>query len=203
VTKEPYAQNRFKYQYLLGDSIILRLLGPELKSGYKTCMIELKGEGCREFENKNLDKSWMDFLEFFVIRLNANPTRIDLTIDDYDGSIISFEWLKQQLDQENFTTNFKSKKYTIHGNSVDGYSIQMGNRSSVQELVIYEKNKEQIHGVHVDCSELDYISSAGLRVLLIMQKGCDNGVIIAEINEMIREILEQTGFDQILAVEDD
>ena len=144
VTKEPYAQNRFKYQYLLGDSIILRLLGPELKSGYKTCMIELKGEGCREFENKNLDKSWMDFLEFFVIRLNANPTRIDLTIDDYDGSIISFEWLKQQLDLENFTTNFKSKKYTIHGNSVDGYSIQMGNRSSVQELVIYEKNKEQI-----------------------------------------------------------
>lgn len=107
-------------------------------------MIELKGEGCREFENKNLDKSWMDFLKFFVIRLNANPTRIDLTIDDYDGSNISFEWLKQQLDQENFTTNFKSKKYTIHGNSVDGYSIQMGNRSSVQELVIYEKNKEQI-----------------------------------------------------------
>ena len=97
-------------------------------------MIELKGEGCREFENKNLDKSWMDFLEFFVIRLNANPTRIDLTIDDYDGSIISFEWLKGQLDLENFTTNFKSKKYTIHGNSVDGYSIQMGNRSSIQEL---------------------------------------------------------------------
>ena len=47
------------------------------------------------------------------------------------------------------------------------------------------------------------MESAGLRVLLIMQKGCDNGVIIAEINEMIREILEQTGFDQILAVEDD
>ena len=70
-------------------------------------------------------------------------------------------------------------------------------------LAFYDKNKEQIHGVHVDCSELDYISSAGLRVLLIMQKGCDNGVIIAEINEMIREILEQTGFDQILAVEDD
>ena len=70
-------------------------------------------------------------------------------------------------------------------------------------LAFYDKNKEQIHGVHVDCSELDYISSAGLRVLLIMQKGCENGVIIAEINEMIREILEQTGFDQILAVEDD
>ena len=120
-------------------------------------MIELKGEGCREFENKNLDKSWMDFLEFFVIRLNANPTRIDLTIDDYDGSIISFEWLKGQLDLENFTTNFKSKKYTIHGNSVDGYSIQMGNRSSIQELVIYEK-KSLILKLQVTTTKIIFIN---------------------------------------------
>ena len=67
-------------------------------------------------------------------------------------------------------------------------------------LAFYEKNKEQIHGVHVDCHDLDYISSAGLRVLLIMQKGCENGVMIAEINEVISEILEQTGFDQVLTV---
>ena len=67
-------------------------------------------------------------------------------------------------------------------------------------LAFYEKNKEQIHGVHVDCRDLDYISSAGLRVLLIMQKGCENGVMIAEINEVISEILEQTGFDQVLTV---
>ena len=54
--------------------------------------------------------------------------------------------------------------------------------------------------MHVDCHDLDYISSAGLRVLLIMQKGCENGVMIAEINEVISEILEQTGFDQVLTV---
>ena len=67
-------------------------------------------------------------------------------------------------------------------------------------LAFYEKNKEQIHGVHVNCRDLDYISSAGLRVLLIMHKGCKKGVAIAEINEVVREILEQTGFDQVLAV---
>ena len=67
-------------------------------------------------------------------------------------------------------------------------------------LAFYERNKEQIHGVHVNCRDLDYISSAGLRVLLIMQKGCEDGVTIAEINDVISEILEQTGFDQILTV---
>ena len=67
-------------------------------------------------------------------------------------------------------------------------------------LAFYEKNKEQIHGVYVNCRDLDYISSAGLRVLLIMQKGSENGVTIAEINEVVREILEQTGFDSILTV---
>lgn len=67
-------------------------------------------------------------------------------------------------------------------------------------LAFYERNKEQIHGVHVNCHDLDYISSAGLRVLLMMQKGCENGVTIAEINDVISEILEQTGFDQILTV---
>ena len=67
-------------------------------------------------------------------------------------------------------------------------------------LAFYERNKKQIHGVHVNCHDLDYISSAGLRVLLIMLKGCENGVTIAEINDVISEILEQTGFDQILTV---
>jgi len=143
VYKEPYAQNRFKYQYTIGDSITLRLIGPELKSGYASCMIELKGEGCREFENNNPEKTWIDFLVFFVIRLNASPTRIDLAIDDYEGSIINFKWLKENLDRGQFLTTFKNKRYTIHGNQVDGFSLQLGSRTSVQELVIYEKNKEQ------------------------------------------------------------
>ena len=68
-------------------------------------------------------------------------------------------------------------------------------------LAFYQKNKEQVRGVCVDCKDLDYISSAGLRILLIMQKGCKDGVTVAGVNDTVREILEQTGFDQILAVE--
>ena len=49
----------------------------------------------------------------------------------------------------------------------------------------------------MDCSRLDYISSAGLRVLLLMHKACKGGVSLHGENEAVKEIIEQTGFDSI------
>lgn len=54
--------------------------------------------------------------------------------------------------------------------------------------------------VDIDCGELDYISSAGLRVLLIMKKECPDGVKLTGINQVVREILVQTGFDSVLDI---
>lgn len=67
-------------------------------------------------------------------------------------------------------------------------------------LAFYERHRGDIQAVHVDCGKLDYISSAGLRVLLIMQKGCAGGVTLTGINNVVREILEQTGFDTLLTI---
>ena len=50
--REAKATNRYRVQYTIGESIILRLAGPEDASGFKTCHLELKGEGCREFERR-------------------------------------------------------------------------------------------------------------------------------------------------------
>ena len=49
----------------------------------------------------------------------------------------------------------------------------------------------------IDMAALEYISSAGLRVLLIMHKVCRGGVKLRGANALVREILEQTGFDAI------
>ena len=70
-------------------------------------------------------------------------------------------------------------------------------------LAFYEKTiaENVISGVDVDCENLDYISSAGLRVLLIMQKQCGKGVTLRNVKESVMEILEQTGFDSVLNVE--
>ena len=67
-------------------------------------------------------------------------------------------------------------------------------------LSFFEKAaaENEIHGVVADCASLDYISSAGLRVLLIMHKRCDMGVAVQNVNMTVREIMEQTGFDSLL-----
>ena len=144
VYKDEYAQNRYKYQYTIANGIILRLIGAELKSGYKSCMIEFKGEGCRDWEIRNPDKDWTELLEFFLVRLNGNITRVDLTIDDYVGETIRLPWIKEHLDRGNFTTCFNDKKYYVYGNDIDGWSINFGSKGSPQQLVIYEKDKEQV-----------------------------------------------------------
>ena len=64
-----------------------------------------------------------------------------------------------------------------------------------------EKEVRPIDTVRIDCSALDYISSAGLRVMLMMHKESKNGVTLTGINDVVREILEQTGFDQLLHLE--
>lgn len=66
--------------------------------------------------------------------------------------------------------------------------------------------KDALAGVEeltFDFEKLDYISSAGLRVLLSAQKTMNRqGVMkVVHANEMIREIFEVTGFSDILTVE--
>jgi len=70
-------------------------------------------------------------------------------------------------------------------------------------IAFFEKafDENTVEGVDADCAALDYISSAGLRALLMMQKRCEKGVTVRNINETVREILEQTGFDSILKIE--
>ena len=55
----------------------------------------------------------------------------------------------------------------------------------------------------LDFAGLEYISSAGLRVLLSAQKimSCKGGMKIKNVNETIMEIFEVTGFSDILTIE--
>ena len=55
----------------------------------------------------------------------------------------------------------------------------------------------------LDFSGLEYISSAGLRVILKAQKAmaAKGGMIIRNVNETIMEIFEITGFSDILTIE--
>ena len=54
-----------------------------------------------------------------------------------------------------------------------------------------------------DFAGLEYVSSAGLRVLLIAQRSIGYGgkMIVRNANELIREVFEVTGFSDIVTVE--
>lgn len=62
---------------------------------------------------------------------------------------------------------------------------------------------EGIDMLSFDFSELEYLSSAGLRSLLSAQKKMSGQgkMIIKNVNEMINEIFEVTGFSDILTIE--
>ncbi len=65
-----------------------------------------------------------------------------------------------------------------------------------------EKNEE----FSIDFSEVTYIASAGLRVLLNMQQEIDENdkpdVIIINVQDNVKEVFEQTGFNNILSIEE-
>lgn len=57
--------------------------------------------------------------------------------------------------------------------------------------------------VVMDFNELEYISSAGLRLLLMLQKKMNaaNGTFtILNVNDFVMEVLEMTGFKDILTI---
>ena len=66
--------------------------------------------------------------------------------------------------------------------------------------------KESMDGAEslvLDFGKLDYISSAGLRVLLSAHKQMKNkgGLTVKNVNEVVQEIFDVTGFADILTIE--
>ncbi|MBR0092960.1 MAG: STAS domain-containing protein [Lachnospiraceae bacterium] len=62
---------------------------------------------------------------------------------------------------------------------------------------------EGVTELKMDLKELEYISSAGLRVLLSAQKTMNKqgSMVVAGANETVMEVFEVTGFSDILTIE--
>lgn len=55
-----------------------------------------------------------------------------------------------------------------------------------------------------DVKDLDYVSSAGLRIFLSVQKTMNKQgkMIVRGVNEVVREVFDVTGFSDILTIEE-
>ena len=71
------------------------------------------------------------------------------------------------------------------------------------ELLKQFQEAGEVKEIRIDVSRMTYISSAGLRVLMMMFKSLENKdrFEVTGVSETVRDILETTGFDQLLLKE--
>ena len=93
--------------------------------------------------------------------------------------------------------NFQDEKLTVKVSGRLDTTTAPELESSLKESV------DSIDELVLDLSDLEYISSAGLRVLLATQKVMNKqgGMKVTGVNEVIMEIFEVTGFSDILTIE--
>lgn len=106
------------------------------------------------------------------------------------------EETKEEVDTQNFSAELSlaGKKLTI---TLTG---RLDTITSPELLEKYERitQGKTISSVVIDAKRLQYISSAGLRVLLMIYKALKNRDCfrMVNVNTEVKEILEVTGFDQ-------
>ena len=105
---------------------------------------------------------------------------------------------------EHFTCDEKDFKADVQLKDETLYVSLTGRLDTITApnlLALYRNaaGKGNIRGICVNMKNLEYISSAGLRVLLIMRKALDSGENISLVNmsDSVKEIIETTGFDTI------
>ena len=97
-------------------------------------------------------------------------------------------------------------KKVADGTNLTVYLI--GRLDAVTALELDKTLGAQLDGVTdltVDLGELEYISSAGLRTLLKLQKRMDRqgAMRIRNIRDNVREVLDMTGFANFLTIDED
>lgn len=96
--------------------------------------------------------------------------------------------INKQADGGKLTLTLNGRLDTM--TSPDLEAVLKGSLDGVTELVF-------------DCTDLEYISSAGLRVLLGAQKVMNNAgkMMIRNVNEPVMEVFEVTGFTDVFTIE--
>ena len=92
---------------------------------------------------------------------------------------------------------------------LNGSAMEIALEGRLDTMTAPELEKElkdslsSIKELTLDFSQLEYISSAGLRVLLMAQRGLSYGgkMKVTNVNEIVQEVFDVTGFADILTIE--
>ncbi|WP_269411363.1 MobT family relaxase [Lentibacillus daqui] len=155
---EDYAFYSYIEQYVYGDITVM--VSPDEDKG---CLLELKGKGCRQFENFLLaqQRTWFDFF-MHVFRVGGVFKRIDLAINDKTG-ILDVPFLTKKCHNEECISVFRNFKSYRSGELVQGEekrdmgnTLYIGSLKSDVYFCIYEKDYEQFvkYGVSLEDTEV-------------------------------------------------
>lgn len=138
----------YSHCYLLGEHIKLLFGGEHTKtsSGKYSMNLLMSGQACREFENI-VNGNWNSLISY-LLDMNSVIKRIDIAIDDFDGSEIDIYDIEDHLRKRNFVSPFRKINYQFteayYGEQVlsEGFTITLGSPGSNQ-LQIYDKRLER------------------------------------------------------------
>ncbi|AXU26421.1 helix-turn-helix family protein [Clostridioides difficile CD149] len=142
---EDYGFYSYSEHYVIGNIFVL--VSQDIEKGV---LIELKGQGCRQFENFLLaqHRSWYDFL-LDALLAGGVMKRMDLAINDMTG-ILDIKELTNKCNNEECISVFRSFKSYRSGELVRknekigmGNTLYIGSLKSEVYFCIYEKDYEQ------------------------------------------------------------
>jgi anti-sigma B factor antagonist len=91
-----------------------------------------------------------------------------------------------KVNEGNFTVNINGR-------------LDTATAPQLEEFIV--ENVAKMTTLTLDCTGLEYVSSAGLRVLLSAQKRLKGGMKLKNVCELVMEVFEMTGFVDILVIE--
>ncbi|HHD2782629.1 MobT family relaxase [Clostridium perfringens] len=153
---EEYGFYSYSEHYVIGNIFVL--VSQDIEKGV---LIELKGQGCRQFENLLLaqHRSWYDFL-LDALTDGGVMKRLDLAINDMAG-ILDIKELTEKCNNEECISVFRSFKSYRSGELVRkdekigmGNTLYIGSLKSEVYFCIYEKDYEQYIKLDIPIDEV-------------------------------------------------
>ena len=141
-----------------------------------------------------------DYLPDQIASLKGTP-EVDSAVRDVFKKMMFWELtVAEDAAKKPVDSSLPFKVISSVKDGVFDVSIQgrMDTITAPELLEQFQNAGDAIKAIRVDVSRMAYISSAGLRVLLMMYKSLDNkdSFELIGVNDEVREILETTGFDQ-------
>ncbi|EEV50112.1 cro/CI family transcriptional regulator [Enterococcus faecium 1,141,733] len=128
------------------------------KNDDRGILIQLSGQGCRQFEAflEAQGRTWFDFF-YVCFDHKAKFTRVDLAINDYK-EYLNIPVLLNKIERQELISRFEVYEFNGSGSiskkKRGGVSIYLGSKKSLFYIAFYQKNYEQAKKLGIPVEEV-------------------------------------------------